>query len=107
MATACSPPDDPFRFGPRFAGRGSSAVPRQPARDCRSCGAPVEDVDPEQPGLAKPAHCGRCRQQPTEISIVTMIGALALLFVCQLVGEVVHRLAGLPLPGSVIGMLLL
>ena len=36
-----------------------------------------------------------------------MIGALALLFVCQLAGEIVHRLAGLPLPGSVIGMLLL
>jgi holin-like protein len=36
-----------------------------------------------------------------------MIGALALLFVCQLTGETVHRLAGLPLPGSVIGMLLL
>ena len=36
-----------------------------------------------------------------------MIGALALLFACQLAGETVHRLAGLPLPGSVIGMLLL
>jgi len=36
-----------------------------------------------------------------------MIGALALLFVCQLAGEAVHRLAGLALPGSVIGMLLL
>ena len=38
---------------------------------------------------------------------MTMIGALALLFVCQLAGEAVHQLAGLPLPGSVIGMLLL
>ena len=36
-----------------------------------------------------------------------MIGAIALLLVCQLVGEVIHRLTGLPLPGSVIGMVLL
>src|SRR5690606_14153118 len=36
-----------------------------------------------------------------------MIGAIALLLVCQLVGEAVHRLTGLPLPGSVIGMVLL
>lgn len=36
-----------------------------------------------------------------------MIGAIALLFVCQLAGEAIHRLTGLPLPGSVIGMLLL
>ena len=32
-----------------------------------------------------------------------MIGAIALLLVCQLAGEVIHRLTGLPLPGSVIG----
>jgi len=38
---------------------------------------------------------------------VTTIGALALVFVCQLAGETVHRLAAVPLPGSVIGMLLL
>ena len=36
-----------------------------------------------------------------------MIGAIALLLVCQLAGEAVHRLTGLPLPGSVIGMVLL
>lgn len=36
-----------------------------------------------------------------------MIGAIALLLVCQLTGEVIHRLTGLPLPGSVIGMVLL
>jgi holin-like protein len=36
-----------------------------------------------------------------------MIGAIALLFACQLVGEVIHRLTGLPLPGAVIGMMLL
>ncbi|MPT46820.1 MAG: CidA/LrgA family protein [Sphingobium sp.] len=36
-----------------------------------------------------------------------MIGAIALLFTCQLLGEIIHRLAGLPLPGSVIGMVLL
>lgn len=36
-----------------------------------------------------------------------MIGAIALLLVCQLGGEVIHRLTGLPLPGSVIGMVLL
>ncbi|HUH10565.1 MAG TPA: CidA/LrgA family protein [Brevundimonas sp.] len=36
-----------------------------------------------------------------------MIGAIALLLVCQLVGEVIHRLTGLPLPGAVIGMVLL
>ena len=36
-----------------------------------------------------------------------MIGAIALLLVCQLVGEAVHRLTGLPLPGAVIGMVLL
>lgn len=38
---------------------------------------------------------------------MTMIGAIALLFTCQLLGEIIHRLAGLPLPGSVIGMVLL
>ena len=36
-----------------------------------------------------------------------MIGAIALLLVCQLAGEAIHRLTGLPLPGSVIGMVLL
>lgn len=36
-----------------------------------------------------------------------MIGAIALLLVCQLAGEVIHRLTCLPLPGSVIGMVLL
>ncbi len=38
---------------------------------------------------------------------VTMIGAIALLFVCELAGEFISRLFGLPLPGSVIGMVLL
>jgi len=36
-----------------------------------------------------------------------MIGAIALLCACQLAGEIVHRLTGLPLPGPVIGMVLL
>ena len=38
---------------------------------------------------------------------MTMIGAIALLLVCQLAGEAIHRLTGLPLPGAVIGMVLL
>lgn len=33
-----------------------------------------------------------------------MLGAIALLLVCQLAGEAVHRFAGVPVPGSVIGM---
>ena len=37
---------------------------------------------------------------------MTMIGAIALLLFCQLAGEILHRLTGLPLPGSVIGMVL-
>ena len=36
-----------------------------------------------------------------------MIGAITLLLLCQLAGEAVHRLAHLPLPGPVIGMVLL
>lgn len=36
-----------------------------------------------------------------------MAGAIALLLVCQLAGEAIHRFTGLPLPGSVIGMGLL
>ena len=36
-----------------------------------------------------------------------MIGAIALLCACQMAGEVLHRLTGLPLPGPVIGMALL
>lgn len=36
-----------------------------------------------------------------------MLGAIALLLVCQLAGEAIHRFTGLPLPGSVIGMGLL
>lgn len=36
-----------------------------------------------------------------------MIEAIALLIVCQLSGEAVRRLSGLPLPGPVIGMVLL
>lgn len=36
-----------------------------------------------------------------------MIGAIALLFVCQLLGEVIRRAVGLPLPGAVIGMVIL
>ena len=38
---------------------------------------------------------------------MTMIGAIALLLFCQLAGEILHRLTGLPLPGSVNGLLLL
>nr|WP_314435414.1 CidA/LrgA family protein [uncultured Brevundimonas sp.] len=38
---------------------------------------------------------------------MTMIGAIGLLLVCQLLGEAIHRLTGLPLPGAVIGMMLL
>ncbi len=36
-----------------------------------------------------------------------MIRALALLLVCQLVGEIVARMAALPVPGPVIGLALL
>ena len=36
-----------------------------------------------------------------------MLGALTLLLVCQAFGEAVVRLAGLPVPGPVMGMLLL
>jgi len=36
-----------------------------------------------------------------------MIACLALLLACQLAGEVIARLTGLPVPGPVIGMLLL
>lgn len=36
-----------------------------------------------------------------------MLGAIALLLVCQSAGEAVHRFAGVPVPGSVIGMALL
>ncbi len=36
-----------------------------------------------------------------------MLGALTLLLVCQALGEAVVRLAGLPVPGPVMGMLLL
>lgn len=36
-----------------------------------------------------------------------MLGAIALLLVCQLAGELIHRFAGLPLPAPVIGMMLL
>jgi len=36
-----------------------------------------------------------------------MTGAIALLLACQLLGEIIHRVTGLPLPGSVIGMVLL
>lgn len=36
-----------------------------------------------------------------------MLGAIALLLSCQLAGEIIHRVAGVPLPAPVIGMLLL
>lgn len=36
-----------------------------------------------------------------------MIGAIALLFVCLGAGEALHRIAGVPLPASVIGLLVL
>ncbi|MCW6510421.1 CidA/LrgA family protein [Lichenifustis flavocetrariae] len=36
-----------------------------------------------------------------------MIGAIALLLMCQLLGEALHRLTGIPLPGAVLGLLLL
>lgn len=38
---------------------------------------------------------------------MTMIGAIALLLFFQLSGEIIHRLSGVALPGSVIGMMLL
>lgn len=36
-----------------------------------------------------------------------MFDAIALLLTCQLAGEIIHRALGIPLPGSVIGMVLL
>ena len=36
-----------------------------------------------------------------------MLDAIALLLVCQLAGEFIRQLTGLPLPGSIIGMVLL
>jgi len=36
-----------------------------------------------------------------------MVGAISLLFVCEFVGDVVARVLGLPLPGSVLGMVIL
>jgi holin-like protein len=36
-----------------------------------------------------------------------VVSAIALLFACQLIGEIIHRLTGLPLPGPVIGMVVL
>ena len=36
-----------------------------------------------------------------------MIAAIALLLVCQLLGELIHLATRLPLPGPVIGMFLL
>lgn len=36
-----------------------------------------------------------------------MLAAIALLMTCQLMGEVIQRVTGLPLPGSVIGLVLL
>lgn len=36
-----------------------------------------------------------------------MLQAIFLLLACQLAGEALHRLTGLPLPGAVVGMVLL
>ena len=36
-----------------------------------------------------------------------MIGYLALIFFCQLIGEIISRLTKLPIPGPVIGMVIL
>lgn len=36
-----------------------------------------------------------------------MLRAIFLLLACQLTGEAIHRLTGLPLPGAVIGLMLL
>ena len=36
-----------------------------------------------------------------------MLGFITLLLVCQLAGEIIQRAAGLPLPGPVVGMVIL
>ena len=36
-----------------------------------------------------------------------MLGALTLILLCQLAGEIITRIAGLPVPGPVIGMVIL
>jgi holin-like protein len=36
-----------------------------------------------------------------------MIGYLTLIFICQLAGEIISRLTNLPIPGPVIGMVIL
>jgi holin-like protein len=36
-----------------------------------------------------------------------MIGSLTLIFLCQLIGEIISRLTKLPIPGPVIGMVIL
>lgn len=43
----------------------------------------------------------------TRITQPMMLSAIFLLLVCQLIGEAIHLATGLPLPGAVIGMLLL
>lgn len=45
------------------------------------------------------------RRRPCFIPV--MLRAIFLLLACQLAGEAIHRAAGLPLPGAVIGMVLL
>lgn len=41
------------------------------------------------------------------LKVFNVIDAIALLFVCLGVGEALHRVAGIPLPASVIGLLAL
>lgn len=52
--------------------------------------------DPDVPPRSRPPARG-----------VALIGALAVLLVCQLAGETAVRLTGLPVPGPVLGMVLL
>ena len=44
---------------------------------------------------------------PAHNTVPLMLPALTLLIVCQLAGEIITRAAGLPLPGPVLGLILL
>jgi holin-like protein len=50
---------------------------------------------------------GGAQHLGTTVGAITMIHSLTVILLCQLVGEVVSRALAIPVPGPVIGMLLL
>ena len=61
----------------------------------------------DDPGVSGPCRSERRFAYLTDLEVLPMVSFFALLLVCQLAGEVLVVATGVPLPGPVVGMVIL